>query len=292
MLHQHSIAQPLHGTSGHAVRGGLTDQQASINPFHGKAAIRPTFNTKEEERDFLKGRLAAAFRIAGKNGFGEGVAGHITLRDPVEPHTMWVNPFGVSFNAMRKSDLLRIDYEGTVIEGGPVKLINRAAVMIHSALHKARPDVACAMHTHSIFGRTFSGLRIDLPITSQDGCAFFEDVALYDHFDGIVLEGDEGSKISEAIGNKKAAILASHGLLTCSDSVEATIYWFVALEKLCHSALMQLAAVGGDVSKIPVVGSKEAAYTYKNVGVPMAGWFSAKPLFDDIAVETKEDFLA
>ena len=69
-----------------------------------------------------------------------------------------------------------------------MKLVNRAAVMIHAAIHKARADVVCAMHTHYIYGRTFSGLRLDLPITSQDACAFYEDVALYDRFDGIVLD--------------------------------------------------------------------------------------------------------
>ena len=160
---------------------------------------------------------------------------------------------------MRRSDLIRIDHEGNVLEGGPVKLVNRAAVMIHAAIHKARADVVCAMHTHSIYGRTFSGLRLDLPITSQDACAFYEDVALYDRFDGIVLEGSEGEHIAEAIGSKKAAILASHGLLTASHSIEATIFWFISLEKLCHSALLQMAAVGGDVSRIPTVGRKEAA---------------------------------
>lgn len=264
MYHQHSVAQSIHGAIGHAVRGGLTEQQSKKSEevhgisMGGKGIARPTFDNKEEERDFLKGRLAAALRIAGSRGYGEGVAGHITVRDPIDPHTFWVNPFGVSFNAIRKSDLVRIDHEGHVIEGGPVKLINRAAVMIHAAVHEARPDVLCAMHTHSLYGRTFSGLRLELPITSQDGCAFYNDVALYDKFDGIVLEGDEGQHIAEAIGNKKAVILSSHGLLTASDSVEATVFWFSSLERLCQSALIQMAAVGGDISKIPVVGGKEA----------------------------------
>lgn len=80
----------------------------------------PKFTDKYEEREYLKGRLAAGFRIFGKYGFDEGVAGHITLRDPVEPDTFWVNPFGLAFSLIRKKDLIRVDHEGKVIDGGEV----------------------------------------------------------------------------------------------------------------------------------------------------------------------------
>ena len=172
---------------------------------------------------------------------------------------MWVNPFGLSFNLMRRSDLLRIDYTGKVLEGGPNKLINRAALLIHAAVHKARPDVNCAAHTHSIHGRTFSTLGIPLPITTQDGCAFHDDLALYNHFEGIVLEESEGEHLAEALGNKKAAILQNHGLLTVADTVEATVFWFISLEKLCHTQLMAMAAVSGTDVTIKEVGKQQAA---------------------------------
>jgi ribulose-5-phosphate 4-epimerase/fuculose-1-phosphate aldolase len=172
---------------------------------------------------------------------------------------MWVNPFGVSFSQMRRSDLVRVDYAGKVLEGGPVKLVNRAAVLIHAAVHKARPDVIAAAHTHSIHGRTFSTLGIPLPITTQDGCAFYNDLALMNKFEGIVLEGSEGTTIANTIGTKRAVILQNHGLLTCGDSVEACVFWFVSLERLCQTQLMAMAAVGGDMSRIIQVGDEEAA---------------------------------
>ena len=75
----------------------------------------------------------------------------------------------------------------------------------------------------------------------------------------IVLEDDEGQHIAEAIGPKKAVILQNHGLLTCADSVEATVFWYVSLEKLCQTHLLAMAAVGGDESRIAKVGDKEAA---------------------------------
>lgn len=172
---------------------------------------------------------------------------------------MWVNPFGISFSHIRRSDLLRIDYEGNVLEGGPVKLVNRAAVLIHTAVHKARPDVVAAAHTHSKYGRAYATLGKPLPITSQDGCAFYKDLGLYKKFEGVVLDGSEGEHIAEAVGNKKAAILQNHGLIACANSIEATVFWYISLERLCHTHLLALAAVGGREEEITRVGEDEAA---------------------------------
>ena len=149
---------------------GLSEHQAKVQmpKFPGP----PKFADKYEERDYLKGRLAAAFRIFGKYGFDEGVAGHITLRDPVDPTTFWVNPFGVAFSLMRKSDLIQVDHSGNIIDGGEVRLLNAAAFMIHGAVHKARPDVVCAAHSHSIYGRSFCALGRNLDMITQDSCSF------------------------------------------------------------------------------------------------------------------------
>ncbi|KAK4958046.1 hypothetical protein LTR10_004471 [Elasticomyces elasticus] len=312
-LHQHVFAQPLTGTSGHAVRSGITTQQPEaplITKYGTGFPSPPTFDDKMEEREYLKGRLAAAFRIFGARGFDEGIAGHITIRDPVEPDTMWINPFGNSFSTLRRSDLVRVDYEGNVLEGGRNRLINRAGIMIHRGLYQARPDVRCAAHSHSIFARAFSTLGLPFPITSQDACAFYnvcisamhyafglhtdsrsQDVAT-STFEGIVLEGDEGTHIAQALGQKKAIILQNHGLLAASDTVEATVFWYVSLEKLCHVHLTALAAVGGDLNKIVQVKDEDAAETYKSLGLPLSGWFSAKPMFDEIAQQTQESYLA
>lgn len=133
----------------------------------------PTFDDPYKAREYQKQRLAAAFRIFGKYGYDEGVAGHITLRDPVDPTTFWVNPFGVSFSLIKASDLILVDEEGHIIDGGEVRLLNTAAFMIHSAIHQARPDVMAAAHSHSIYGRSFCSLGRTLDITTQDSCAFF-----------------------------------------------------------------------------------------------------------------------
>ena len=171
------VAEP---TNGHSV--DHAQQQKIVDKSENRATagmveslnINSTMNFKDkyEEREYLKGRLTAAFRIFGKLGFEEGVAGHITLRDPVNPNQFWVNPFGTSFRLMKRSDLILVNEEGKVIDGGKNRRLNTAAYMIHHAVHTARPDVVCAAHSHSIYGRAFSTLGRNLDITTQDSCAF------------------------------------------------------------------------------------------------------------------------
>ncbi|MCJ1451542.1 hypothetical protein MMC28_001881 [Mycoblastus sanguinarius] len=268
---------------------GLPEPQAKVQmpKFPGPAK----FTDKYAERDYLKGKLAAAFRIFGKYGFDEGVAGHITLRDPVDPTTFWVNPFGVAFSLIRKSDLIQVDHDGKIIDGGDVRLLNAAAFMIHGAVHKARPDVMCAAHSHSIYGRSFCSLGRKLDIITQDACSFHNDHVLYSSFNGIVLADKEGKEIASALGDKKAALLQNHGLLTVGQTIEAAVFWFISLEKCCHAQLMADAAAGGRGHETVKIGDEDAAFTYKTIGSPIAGWFSAKPLFDVIERECGDDYL-
>ena len=115
----------------------------------------------------------AAFRLFSRFGFDEGVAGHITARDPERLDHFWVNPFGMHFGQIRASDLILVNDHGEVVEGKyPV---NGAAFAIHSQVHAARPDVVAAAHAHSLYGKAWSSLgRLLDPIT-QDACAFYED---------------------------------------------------------------------------------------------------------------------
>ncbi|KAF2436617.1 arad-like aldolase/epimerase [Tothia fuscella] len=268
---------------------GISETKAKVQmpKFPGP----PKFGDKHEERKYLKGRLAAAFRIFGKYGFDEGVAGHITIRDPVEPDTFWVNPFGVSFSLIKSSDLIRVSEEGDIIDGGPVRLLNSAAYAIHSAIHQARPDVNAAAHSHSIYGRSFCALGRKLDTITQDSCAFHNDHVLYDSFNGIVLAEEEGRNIAQCLGDKKAALLINHGLLTVGGTVEEAVFWFISMDKCCHAQLMSDAAAAGRGGETVKIGEVEARFTYKTVGTPLAGWFSAKPLFDLIHKETGGDYL-
>src|SRR5262249_37949875 len=163
----------------------------------------PTFTSKAEERIHRKQRLAASFRLFSRFGFDEGVAGHITARDPERPDHFWVNPFGMHFGQIKVSDLLLVNHQGDVVEGS--RPVNRAAFAIHSQVHAARPEVIAAAHSHSVYGKSWSSLgRLLDPIT-QDACAFYDDHAVFDDYTGVVVTTDEGARIARALGPHKAA---------------------------------------------------------------------------------------
>ncbi|KAF9870590.1 hypothetical protein CkaCkLH20_11896 [Colletotrichum karsti] len=253
----------------------------------------PAFTNKQEEREYLKGRLALAFRLFGKFGFDEGVAGHITLRDPILTDHFWVNPLGRAFSLMRRSDLILVNGAGEVVDGGANRLLNRAAYMIHHAVHVARPDVNCAAHSHSLYGRAFCSLGRPIDTLTQDSCAFHGDLGIYKQFRGVVLAEEEGRNIARALGSGKACMLQNHGLLTVGQTVEAAVFWFASLDKCCHAQMLaEAAAAGHGTGEPPVkIDEEDAVFTSKSVGTPNVGWFSAQPMFDVMAEEIADKYL-
>ena len=140
-----ALAPPGHRRLRVAAPGGAEGGPPMIRPT--KPHSLPSFDSVEAERAYIKQRMAAAFRLFDRFGFNEGIAGHLTARDPELTDTFWVNPFGLSFGLIRAQDMIRVDHNGAVVEGDwPV---NIAAFAIHSQLHQARPDVMAAAHTHS-----------------------------------------------------------------------------------------------------------------------------------------------
>jgi ribulose-5-phosphate 4-epimerase/fuculose-1-phosphate aldolase len=238
----------------------------------------PTFATAEEERKHRKQRLAAAFRLFSRFGFDEGVAGHITARDPERLDHFWVNPFGMHFGQICASDLILVNHQGEVVEGKyPV---NGAAFAIHSQVHRARPDVVAAAHAHSMYGKAWASLgRLLEPIT-QDACAFYEDHGLFAEFTGVVYETSEGERIAQALGNCKAAILRNHGLLTVGHTVEEAAWWFITMDRSCQAQLLAEAA-----GKPVEIDHASAVTTREQIGSHLAGWFQFQPMLSRILRE-------
>jgi len=261
------------------------DHSIEAKTHTGKMPSPPVFATKLEEREFLKFRLAQALRIFGNRGYDEGVAGHITVRDPIRPDCFWVNPFGLHFKLIQPHDLLLVDHAGKILDeesgqkDGPFRILNTAAFMIHSAIHSARPDVLCAAHSHSTYGKAFSALGKTLDPISQDACAFYNDHALYTQYNGIVLDEVEGLAITEALGARKAAILQNHGLLVATSSIEATLHFYIAMERACQVQLLADSAAAAHGGKTVHINGEQAAVTGKIVGSQRAGWFSGSMEF-------------
>ncbi|WP_037568474.1 class II aldolase/adducin family protein [Phaeacidiphilus oryzae] len=243
----------------------------------------PVFDSIEAERRYRKEQLAAGFRLFGRFGFSEGVAGHITARDPENPRWFWVNPFGMSFSQIKASDLILVDHEGNLLHGD--RPVNRAAFVIHSQVHAARPDAIAAAHAHSVHGKAFSSLGILLDPLTQDACAFFEDHSLYSDYRGVVNDLEEGRRIGAALGGNKAVILQNHGLLTVGHSVAEAVWWFVTMERSCQAQLLAMAA-GTPKS----IDRETALITRGQVGTHQAGWFQAQPLWDQITASDPDLF--
>ncbi|WP_424813416.1 class II aldolase/adducin family protein [Roseococcus sp. YIM B11640] len=238
----------------------------------------PPERSVEEERLHRKQRLAATFRLFARYGYDQGLAGHVTARDPEKLDHFWVNPLGFHFGRIRVSDLILVNDHGDVVEGSHA--VNRAAFAIHSAIHAARPDVVAAAHTHSTHGKAFSTLGKLLDPLTQDSCAFYGSHSLFDDFTGVVLEESEGQRIAAALGPHKAVILKNHGLLTVGQSVEAAAWRFIALDNAARTQL--LAEAAGTPQHIrPEV----AAHTASQVGNERGGILSFHPLWDKITSE-------
>lgn len=250
-----------------------------------RATHPPVFDSREDERKHRKERLAGALRVFAHLGFSEGVAGHITARDPILTDHFWVNPFGMNFAHVRVSDLLLVNHHGDVVEGD--RPVNRAAFVIHAAVHHARPDVIAAAHAHSIYGKAFSSLGIPLDPITQDACIFYEDHALVRDFGGrIVFDKEAGEALATGLGPHKAAIHQNHGLFTVGQSVEEAAFWFISLERSCQAQLLAQAA-GTPL----LINPDDARYTRDHSAFPLAGWFSFQPFWDAI-VESDPDLFS
>jgi len=247
-----------------------------LAPQEVSLRLPETFATVEEERAHRKAKLAGALRLFGRFGFSEGVAGHITVRDPEFPELFWVNPFGMSFRHIRSSDLILVDHDGHVVYGS--QAVNKAAFVIHAAIHEARPDVVAAAHSHSPYGKAFSSLGIPLAPITQDACIFYEDhVVIAAQGGAVAFDVDAGKEIAAAFPTGKAAIHQNHGLFTVGETVDAAAFWFISMERSCQAQLLAMAA--GTPHEID---RGYATYTREQTAYPLAGWFQFQPLWDEV----------
>ena len=135
------------------------------------------------------------------------------------------------------------------------------------------------MYKRQIYGKAWSCLGRHLDPLTQDACAFFEDHDIYDDYQGVVTDSSEGDQIAVALGDKKAAILMNHGLLTVGHSVEEAAWWFITMERSCQ-AQMAAEATG---TKLHMISDEVARKTRDyELGFPIAGWFNYQPIWQDI----------
>ncbi|KAJ4985781.1 class II aldolase/adducin domain-containing protein [Stagonosporopsis vannaccii] len=235
----------------------------------------PLFSSYDKERAWILNHMAGAFRVFARKGFTEGMSGHVSVRDPENPHAFWTNPLGKHFGLLEPSDMILVDYNGKPIGGNTRRPANAAGFLIHSAVHKARPDVNAAVHTHSRAGKAWSTFAKPLEMINQDVTYFYGDAqAVYTEFGGIVFSEEEGHRLAAALGpNGKGMILRNHGLLTVGSTVDEASYLYTLMERSCEIQLMVEAA---GVPKV-YVDDEAAAYTFKMASDPEALYWEFQP---------------
>ncbi|OBT56276.1 hypothetical protein VE04_02500 [Pseudogymnoascus sp. 24MN13] len=227
----------------------------------------PTFSSPAEHRKHILIHTAATFRDFARKGFTEGQAGHISVRDPEFEDYIWMNPLGRHFGLMTAGDMICLDmHTGAVVGGNNTRPADAAGFQIHSAIHKARPDVAAICHAHSDAGRAASAH------------------AVYAEYGGIVFAEEEGRNIARALGEgNKGVILMNHGLLTVGHTVDEAGYMFGLLGRGEARQLDRGAAGAGNPGlKRNIISDEEAAYNMKMASEKHVLYREAQPDLDYI----------
>lgn len=185
----------------------------------------------------LRVQLAAAYRLIDLMGWSELIWTHTTVRVPGEKHHFLINPYGYRFDEVTASNLVKVDMDGKIV-GDQKQEINPAGFVIHSAIHMARKDVRCVMHTHTVAGMAVAALECGLLPISMYALGYFERVAYHD-FEGPSLEMGERERLAANLGDRNVLVLRTHGLLTCGQTVAQAFVRMYRLERACQ---VQLAA--------------------------------------------------
>lgn len=222
-----------------------TAKRRSTAPARKPRSISPA------ERE-ARVNLAACYRLAARYGWTDLIYTHISARVPGDEEHYLLNPFGHMFDEITASSLVKVDLDGNKVDGSPHR-IHRAGFVIHSAIHAARPDAACVIHSHTRAGMALSMLKCGLLPLSQHAMLFHGKVAYHDS-EGIALDLDERARLAKDLGDKPVMILRNHGTLIAGATVAQAFSMMWHLEKAMQSQMDALAS-----GKKLVVPSKRVA---------------------------------
>jgi ribulose-5-phosphate 4-epimerase/fuculose-1-phosphate aldolase len=180
----------------------------------------------------LRVQLAACYRIFDYMGWSEMIYNHITVKVPGDEHHFLINPYGLHYKEVTASNLVKVDIEGNIVEDTEYR-VNPAGIVIHTAIHAARPDVQCIAHTHTNAGMavacTEEGLRTD-----NFYSALLHNQIAYHDFEGITVNDDEKPRLIANLGDKSLMILRNHGLLAGGRTIPEAFQNLWAMERACQ----------------------------------------------------------
>ena len=200
--------------------------------------------------------LAAAYRLTDHFGMTALIYNHITARVPGMEDQFLINEYGLGYEEVAASNLVKIDMDGNILEEGEHR-INFTGYVIHSAVHAARHDVTCVMHTHTPYGMAVSALEEGLLPLQQEAYQFHERVS-YHEFEGVAVDVDERERLVTDLGGKNAMIMRNHGLLTVGPSVAEAWIRMWQLELACKIQVLAQ-STGQAIRQAPVSAVEKAA---------------------------------
>ena len=220
--------------------------------------------------------LAAGYRLADRFGFSDIIWNHITARVPGSESHFLINEFGLRYDEITASNLVKIDLDGYVVDGHAD--INVTGFVIHGAIHAVRDDVMCVMHAHSPAGLAVSALAGGLQPVIQDAMMFYNRIAYHD-YEGLSIDVDEQQRLAEHLGSHKAMILRHHGLLTAGWTVGEAFMLMYYLERACQ-VQMQVLSSGEPLRIPPAEVCERAACQYEQFAPGKYEWPALVRLLD------------
>lgn len=207
----------------------------------------------------LREALADAYHLFARWGWTELLFNHITMRIPGPETHFLINPFGLLFEEVTPANLVKIDVDGRAVEPTDWP-VNPAGFTIHAAVHAARPDAHCVMHTHTVAGMAVAQLVEGILPRNFQAMQLHGRVGYHD-FEGITVDLDEQSRLVESLGDNKVLVLRNHGLLSVGRTIGEALFWMFTAQKACE---IQLAATGTgrpEIQPPPDVIAKVSAQT-------------------------------
>jgi ribulose-5-phosphate 4-epimerase/fuculose-1-phosphate aldolase len=184
--------------------------------------------------------LAACYRLVDLFGMSDMILNHISARVPGDEEHFLINPFGMMYEEIDASSLIKVDLDGKVIYNANEEYtVNLPGYVIHSAIHGARQDVGCVLHTHTPAGMAVSSLKCGLLPLNQTAMRFAASVGYHD-FEGVAVDIDERRRLVADLGDNDAMILRNHGLLTVGQNVAEAFVNMQRLEKACLTQLLTM----------------------------------------------------
>ncbi len=194
-----------------------------------------------EEMRQAREDLAAAFQLAVKYGFHEGICNHFSLMLPGTADRFLLNSYGYHFSEVTTSNLLLVDAEGNLVEGEGEGVVEKTAFYIHSRIHVSQPHAQCILHTHMPYATALTMIEGGrLEPANQNALRFYGQIAYDDNYNGLVLDNAEGDRIVNALGDKKVLFLGNHGVIVVGRSVAEAFDSLYYLERACEAQVLAM----------------------------------------------------